>query len=177
MKFMELTQKDIPNYLQIGVENAPCILYGVHDKDFAWICKQENCNYNAIEKEEVNHINIQGNGSTIICSAGDLDFGFFGSEEFCVERLKDVSEYMSKVLKGGRVLNNDFMYDGNKYGAYTSIRFGDTFYIGVHLSNYVNNKLIDEICTKEILKKPSALPVKITREDIPIMFARCIENE
>lgn len=177
MKIIELTQEDIPNYLEIGKQNAPCILWGIHDKEFAWVCKQENCNLDVIEEKGINNKHLQGNGSTIVCSAGDLDFGFFGDKDFCLERLEDVSRYMSLVLKGGLVINNDFMYDGNKYGAYTSIDFGDVFYLGVHLSNYINNELIDEICTKEILKTPNALPVKITEKDIPEMFARCIENE
>lgn len=173
-KLIELTQKDIPNYLEIGKQNAPCILYGVHDKEFAWICEEENCDYNAIEKENINHININGAGSTIVCSKGDLDFGFFGSKEFCVDRLNDVSSYMSYILKNGEIVNNDFLYDGFKYGAYTNIDFGDVFYVGVHLSNYINNDLISEICTKKVYKIPNQLPVKVTREDIPKMFERCL---
>lgn len=174
MKIIKLTQKDIPNYLEIGKENAPCILYGIHDKEFAWICEDEKCDYNAIDKEKVDYINLQAGGSTIVCSAGDLDFGFFGDKDFCSDRLEDVSNYMSYILKGGEILNNDFMYDGNKYGAYTHIDFGELYYVGVHLSNYINKKLISEICTKIIYKEPEQLPIKITEDDIPKMFERCV---
>jgi hypothetical protein len=170
IKIRKLTQNDIPKYIKTGIENAPCILYGIHDKDFVWICKEKKCDFDYIKENNINHIEINGTGSTIVCAEGDLDFGFFGSEEFCYKMLNKVSEYLSKLLTGGEIINNDFMYNGNKYAAATRIDLGDCYYIGVHVSNNINKDLINNVCLKKSYKTPEKLPKALTEKDIKIIF-------
>ena len=169
-KIVKFTQKEIPNYLSFGIKNAPCVLYGVHDKPFVWICKEECCDTEFILNNNIDHIFIPGTGSSIVCSEGDLDLGFFGTEEFCNIAFARLSDLISKKLTQGRLINNDFMYDGNKYGSATYIDFGDCYYIGVHISNEINKDLIKNICKKKCYKEPEKLPVSITEEDILALF-------
>lgn len=165
-KIKKLTQDDIPNYLHTGVSHSPCVLYGVHDKHFAWICAEEMCDFYYIKDNNIPYIKINGGGSTIVCSKGDLDLGFFGSKEFCEEMFMRISNMFSKILTGSKFINNDFMYDGNKYGAVTSINLGNVFYMGVHISNNINTELINRICLKKAYKKPERLPIQITEKEI-----------
>lgn len=167
---IRLTQEDIPNYLKFGVINSPCVLYGIHDKTFAWICAEEKCDFNYILENKIPYIKISGDGSTIVCSEGDLDLGFFGTKEFCEAMFLKISNKFSELLTGSRFINNDFMYNGNKYGAVTSINLGEVFYIGVHISNNINTELINRICQKKCYKKPEKLPTQITEKDILDMF-------
>lgn len=162
----KLTQNDIPKYLNTGLVNQPCVLYGIHDKPFAWICSEELCDWEYIKSENIPFIKISGAGSTIICSEGDLDLGFFGSKEFCYEMFNRISNKFSELLTDSAFINNDFMYHGNKYGAMTSIDLGGVFYIGVHISNNINTELINRICLKKSYKKPEKLPIQINEKDI-----------
>lgn len=166
----ELTQQDIPNYLQLGKELAPCVLFGVHDKPFAWICREELCDYDFIKNNNINHIKISGSGSTIVCSKGDIDLGFFGDQEFCNQMLERISKKFAEILTDSKFVNNDFMYNGNKYGAVTSIKLGDCYYLGVHISNEIDTELIGKICLKKCFKKPEKLPITIDKSTILSIF-------
>lgn len=168
---IKLTQEDIPNYLDIGVREQPCVLYGIHDKSYAWICKEEMCDLDVIKQNNINYKRLEkAPGSTIVCSEGDLDLGFFGSEEFCREALRKVSEKFSEILTGSTLINNDFMYNDNKYGAYTAMSLGDTYYIGVHISNNINKDLINQVCKKPVFKNPEKLPIVIDEQCILKIF-------
>lgn len=170
LKIVKFKQEEIPSYIPYGLENAPCILYGIHDKPFAWICKEELCNYDYLKKRNIPYINIDGNGSTIITAEGDIDFGFFGSKEFCEEQFYKLSNYISKLLTNGKFLNNDFMYDGNKYGSATKIEFGEITYIGVHISNNIDKELINNICLKKCYKIPEKMPIPLLESDVEKIF-------
>ena len=137
-KIIKLRQEDIPNYIQLGIKEAPCVLYGIHDKSFVWVCNEEQCDWEYIRINNIPHIQIDGKGSTIVCSKGDINFGFFGNREFCEEMFQKLSNLVSQKITNFRFLNNDFMYNGNKHGSATNIDFGDVYYIGVHLSNNID---------------------------------------
>lgn len=162
----KLTQEEISDYISKGISLAPCVLYGVHDKSFAWICKEEMCDMDYIQQHNISYKKIDGAGSTIICSEGDLDFGFFGSEDFCKKMFNRISNLVSKKLTNGELLNNDFMYNNNKYGSVTKINFGDIYYVGVHISNNINKELINKICQKKCFKQPEKMPIPITEQDV-----------
>ena len=166
IKLIKLKQEEISTYINIGIKEAPCVLYGIHDKPFVWICREEMCDYEYIKNNNIPHIKIDGNGSSIVCSEGDINFGFFGSKEFCEEMFDKLSKLVSKKITNFKFLNNDFMYNGNKHGSLTSIDFGDVYYIGVHLSNNINKELIEKICMKKCFKTPEKLPNPITEDDI-----------
>lgn len=169
-KIIKFTQAEIPNYIECGIKNSPCVLYGIHDKPFVWICKEEKCNYEYIQKNKIAHIKINGGGSTIVCSSGDIDFGFFGDKEFCLEMFEKISQLVSQKVSGNKLLNNDFMYNNCKYGSMTSIDLGNCFYVGVHISNNIDNDLITNICQKKCYKTPSKLENQITERDVVELF-------
>lgn len=172
VKILKLTQDEIPNYLNYGSKNAPCVLYGIHDKPFAWICQEEKCDYDYILKNNINHIKINGAGATIVCSPDDLDLGFFGTKEFCEEMLNKIIRLVSNKLTKGRFVNNDFMYGDKKHGSFTRMDLGKCYYIGVHLSNNIDTELINSICKKVSYKTPSELPFPITEEDIIKLYCQ-----
>lgn len=165
-KVLKLKQEDIPNYIPFGIEAAPCVLYGIHDKPFCWICNEEKCDFDYIKEHNIPYIKIDGNGSTIVCSEGDINFGFFGTEDFCNEQFKKLSNLVSKKTTDSKFLNNDFMYNDNKHGGATHIDFGDVYYIGVHISNNIDKDLIERICKKKCYKTPEKLSNPITEEDV-----------
>lgn len=166
----KLTQDDIPNYLNVGMTSYPCVLYGIHDKSFAWICKEEKCDYEYIVDNNINHIKLNAPGSTIVCSKGDVDFGFFGTETFCKEMFAKLSKVISELISDGVFINNDFMYNGNKHGSATFIDFGECYYIGVHISNNINKDLISRVCKKKSFKTPEKMPIQLTEETILKVF-------
>lgn len=165
-KVIKLTQDDIPNYLKMGVVNSPCVLYGIHNKPFVWICEEEKCDLDYILKHNINYIKLNAPGSTIVCSEGDINFGFFGSKEFCDRMFDKIAKYVSKIITNSKFINNDFMYNGNKHGSMTFIDLGECYYIGVHISNNINKELISKICRKKCFKQPEKLPVEFTEKDV-----------
>lgn len=169
-KIIKLSQEDIPNYLKTGINNLPCVLYGIHDKPFAWICEEEKCDLDYIIKNKINYIKLNAPGSTIVCSEGDINFGFFGTKNFCEKMFEKISNYISKIITNGKFINNDFMYNGNKHGSMTFINFQNCYYIGVHISNNINKDLISKICRKKCFKDPEKLPVEFKEEDVFKIF-------
>lgn len=166
MKLMKIDQNDIQSYIQVGLQNAECVLYGIYDRTFVWLCKDKKYDKEYIESHNIEYKEIDGDGSAIVCSAGDIDLGIFGSENFCNTQFQKISELISSKITNGKLLNNDFMYGTGKYGSATKIDFGNVKYIGIHISNYVNNELIDKICKKTMFKMPSQLDNKVTEQDI-----------
>lgn len=166
LNLIKLTAKEIPTYLELGIKESPCVLYGIHDSPFVWICKEEKCDFEYIKKNNIPYKKIQGVGSTIVCSKGDINFGFFGDKEFCEEMFNKISVLVSTKVNGYKFLNNDFMYNGNKHGSLTRIDFGNVYYIGVHISNNIDKELIEKICLKKCFNQPEKLPVPITEEDV-----------
>lgn len=178
MKLVKINQSDIPNLFNIGLENLPCVMYVIYDKPFVWIMRDRYCNLEKIKELGIDYIELPNNsGSTIVASAKDLDFGLFGDREYCEEMLGRIVGYISKVLTDGRLVNNDMMYGGCKYGAISKSNIGNgNYFYAVHLSNYIDKELINEICTKTMFKIPNSLPIKITEENIPNIFNEVIEN-
>lgn len=170
IKIIEIQESDIPNFLEIGIENAPCVLFAYHKGDYALICEDKEYNIDDLKRNNISSTNINGKGGTIICTNGDVDFAFVGSEDYCWERLGELSKFISHLLTDGKLLNNDFIYGNNKYGSYTTIKKGDMFCIASHISNNINKKLIDEICFKNCYKIPEKLPEPITKEQIYQIF-------
>lgn len=172
MKLVKIQQSDIPNLLEIGLENQPCVMYVIYEKPFVWIMKDRNSDLEKIKELGIDYIELPNNaGSTIVASAGDLDFGVFGDREYCEYKLAQVVDYISKMLTGGELVNNDMMYGEFKYGAISKAPLGnDLYFYAIHLSSYIDIELINQICTKPVYKIPNALPVKITEEDIQNIF-------
>ena len=130
------------------------------------------CDYEYIKSHNIEHtVFPTAKGSTIVCSSGDLGLAVFGDNEFCSEVFGRICEEFSRKVNGGKLINNDFMYNGNKHGASTSMSFGDIEYIAIHISNQIDKELISKICKKEIHKIPEKLPNPITEEDIESLFA------
>ena len=166
----KLTQEDIPEYLQTGIDMQPCVLYGIHDKNFVWICEEEKCDYDYILESNINHIRLNAPGSTIVCSEGDVDFGFFGTEEFCKEMFEKLARTISQLTTNGVFVNNDFMYNGNKHGSVTFMDLGKCYYIGAHISNNIDKALIAKVCKKKSFKEPEQLPEQLTEDIILRVF-------
>lgn len=171
------TTRDLEGYIELGLKNQPCVLYGTHSEPFVFICKEELCDYDYIKSNGILHKTLQNaSGSTIVCSKGDVALGFFGSFEFCKEMLKIMEHEFSKAINGGKIISNDFVYDCKKYGAMTEICFGDVYYLGIHISNSIDEDLIKNICKKQTIKVPSALPTPITEQDIERVFTSYMEG-
>lgn len=166
INLIKITPEDIPQYLEMGIKNAPCVIYGTQTKPFVWIGKEELCDFDYIQKNNIPYKRLNGPGSTVVCSEGDINFGFFGTKQFCEEMFDKLSIFVSKKINGYTFLNNDFMYNGNKHGSFTRIDFDNIHYIGVHISNNINKELIEIICKKKCYKQPEKLPDPITEEDV-----------
>lgn len=171
-KLFKLSQDDLVSYIAKGVENAPCVLYGTYYKPYAFICEDELCDYEYIKSHNIEHtIFPTAKGSTIVCSSGDIGLAIFGDLEFCSEMFNRVSGEFSRVLNGGKFINNDFMYNGYKHGASTSMTFGDVEYVAMHISNEIDKELISKICKKDVKKIPEKLPHPITEKDVEKIFS------
>lgn len=170
LKLIKLKQEDIPEYIDLGVKEAPCVLYGIHDKPFVWICQEEKCDFDYILNNKISYKKLDGRGSTIVCSKGDIDFGFFGEKSFCEEMFYRLSNLISEKLTGCNFVNNDFMYNGNKHGSVTFIDFGEVYYIGVHISNEIDKDLIETICKKKCYKQPEKLPEPLIENDVLMLY-------
>lgn len=171
-KLFRLSQDDLVSYIEKGVKNAPCVLYGTYYKPYAFICEDELCDYEYIKEHNIEHTILPtARGSTIVCSKGDVGLAIFGDAEFCGEVFNRISNEFSRVINGGRFINNDFMYNGNKHGAATRMNFGDVEYIALHISNEIDKDLISKICKKQSSKIPEKLPQHITEVDIERIFS------
>lgn len=171
-KIIEMTQEHLPYYIDYGFENYPCVLYGVHDKPYVFVCEEELCDFDYMDRNKITYQKIpKAKGSTIVCSNGDIALGIFGELDFCEEMRARIIERFSKIITGGIVVNNDLMYNGCKYGAFTQIKIGEIYYLGVHISNNIDKELIEKICKKKMYKIPNKLPIPITKKDIEDIFA------
>ena len=173
-KLIEMKQKHLPYYIEFGFKQQPCVLYGFHDKPFVFVCEEEMCDFDFINKNNITYQKIpKAKGSTIVCSEGDIAMGIFGAKDFCLEMQYRIVDKFSKMLTNGELVNNDLMYNGNKYGALTHIQVGDIYYLGIHISNNIDKELIQNICKKKMYKIPEKLPIQITKKDILEIFSDC----
>ena len=171
LKTIKFSQKDLNKLFEVGVENAPCICWIEIERNVAVIGDEELCDYNAIDKENVDIFRFIGNASTVIASKGDIEIGIFGNKELCEESLKRVSNKISQILTSGKMENNDFMYNGNKYGSSVMANVGnDVYWLGIHISNSINEELIEKICKKKMHKKPTPMPRHIYVDEILDLF-------
>ena len=171
VKIIKLGVNDIPQYLELGSKEQPCILYGIHEAPFVWICKEGKCNKDTINDMGLSSFEIKnGVGSTIVCAKGDIDIGFFGTKDFCFTQLQKIIELYSKKICNFEMINNDFMYDDKKYGAMTFCDLGECWYVGVHISNNIEKELISAICQKNSFKIPDQLPNIISEEELLTMW-------
>lgn len=173
-KLVKMKLSHTPEYLEFGFRNLPCVVYAVVDKPFAWICDGEKCDFDYIKNNNIGYKKLSGaGGTTIVSSAGDLVLGIFGDSKFCQEMGFRVSNWFSKKINGGEMINNDFMYNGNKYGAATTIGVGENFYLGIQVSNNIDTELIEKICKKKSIKKPEGLPSPLTEKELISLFGDC----
>lgn len=170
IKLVEIQENEIPNFLEIGIQNAPCVLYAIHKGNYALICEEEKCNYDVLKERNVPIARIGGKGATIICAKGDIDFGIVGDKEYCISRLNELEKHISNLLTGGKLINNDFIYNGNKYGSYTAIDIGNYYCIAIHMSNNIDKELIQAVCLKQCFKEPEKLPTPITKKVLKDIF-------
>lgn len=170
-KIIKINLNNINSFLEIGKNNFPCILYGIHKESFVWICEEKKNDENYIKEQKIKTFFLDNcPGSTIVCSKGDIDLGFFGDEEFCKKQLNKIINLFSKKITNLKFLNNDFIYNNNKYGAATFLKFDECCYIGVHISNNINSFLIAQICQKRSFTMPEKLPSPITENEIIELF-------
>ena len=169
-------QGDLKDYIHFGIQNAPCFMYKKLTKEHVFIASDKLCDVEYLKEANIDYTEISSTGSTIVASEGDIELAIFANPDYCSNVYSKLIELLSRKVNNGKIQSNDFVYDNKKYAGYTEGVFGEIVYFGVHISNNINQDLIDKVCTKNSTKIPTALENKVSVSDIINLYNE-VENE
>ena len=173
---MEITQV---NQKELYLQAINCInneeekaLYCIYDKNYVVVGVEQQPNFEYIENNNIEIFDIPTLGGTIVVNRGDIGFGMaspsLAKANAFIFRAKDnlVSLLTNKNLNVSTE-HNDVMIDGYKVASCCSILKNNMALSVFQLSLNVNLELIQNICTKPMVKIPKGLSeFGITTEEL-----------
>ena len=155
--------------VQRQIENA---IYCIYEKNYVVEGIETPPNYEYINEHNIEILNIQTMGGTIVVSEGDIGFGLTRSTNTETNRfLEQAKNNLISVLERHNcvvnVIDNDILVDGFKVASYCSKILGNVCLGVFQLSVNVNLDLIQHISNKPMVKTPKGLSeFGITTEEL-----------
>lgn len=143
------------------IADKPCIVGGI----------QNDFNLNEIEKNNIQLLQLQNEGGTIVAGQGDIGIGILTIGDSGLTYRNNIIKDIVDLLKAKNCNfvfdNNDIMIDNKKVISFSSRKYGEILYIAMYFSMDANLQLIQKICTKPMRKIPGGLKhYNITTEEI-----------
>lgn len=161
------------SYLKSNKAPSITVVFPVEDLSVNY-GNEEDLNKKFCDANKIQYRYENRSGGSIVFFPGNIvTFDVYPTNNFLRQHefLNDLVKYLNSKGIKAVTNNNDIMVDGKKVvGAVSETLTGDYkgwVYFGVSISVNADAKLIDQICTKEMVKVPGALSdYGITTEDM-----------
>lgn len=154
------------NATLIGQSNKTCVLYGAD-------------NFNRLDGIE--YYNTHNFGGVIVNFVGDISIANYSdtNDTFGKDFLVLLRNFMKRKGYFLDIKGNDLIANGvYKVASFMSQRFGDVLFTGIHISMNVDIDIINQICTKEMVKIPKGLTnFGVTTEELLDFIQKSLEDK
>ena len=182
MEFKEYIEK-LPSLL----ENKKDIVIITADKTYILNGVEPSCNYEYCKKHNLEILNTEHIGGTIVNGKDDICVTFFtkvkptndDASNLAENLIAKLYEYINKHTSANiNYENNDILLEGFKTISWSCAVYDDSLYAAIHIPFNIDLELIKNVCTKEMVKIPKGLEeFGINRNEIMKLIEEEVTND
>lgn len=166
--------KNINYYFSLG-ENY---FISHNKKTYVLVGEQNDVDREFCQKNDIEIIDIKHRGGTIVLDKTAIGFAHIGRDIDNVFSNKMMFDFVVFLIEKGLdavLCDNDILIDGYKVASAGKTSFGNETYFTFQFSLKNDRELIEQICTKPMVKVPKGLSdFGLTREDILSFIERTV---
>ena len=164
LEFEDFYEDNLRTYKEEGYIKNPIYLIK-STSEIPTVCYHEGLEYNEklVKDRGYNLVDLKHDGGCVITGNGDYMVGCFTRDinKFALDVVNRFYNDIKSILPNDvevREDKNDLLVDGKKISGAMSVDFIDEYkFVGFFVSYKNSKKIIEDICTKPMVKEPSGL--------------------